>query len=269
MEVSISNIAWERNMDKKIKSILLEKNIKFIDIAPTKYFQDIIAVSDKDILKIRDYWKESGINIYGMQSLLFGTKNLNIFSSDIQQNSMLEYLEKILEIGNKLGTEKVVFGSPKNRDKKNLNDEVALDISIKFFRKLSCIAENFGQIICLEPNPEKYGCNFMTSTKETARIVNEVDRRSIKLQLDIGSILINNEDIEIICKQFKDIISHIHISQPDLAPISIDKNSQLKIANFVKENFGNNIATIEMLTKDSIDPIYDISKSIDLVKELY
>ena len=35
-----------------------------------------------------------------------------------------------------------------------------------------------------------------------------------------NNILINNEDIEIICKQFKDIISHIHISQPNLSPIN-------------------------------------------------
>ena len=74
----------------------------------------------------------------------------------------------------------------------------------------------------------------MTSTKEAADVVRSVDRNSIKLQLDTGTILINNEDIEIICKEFKDIISHIHISQPNLSPINFEKNKQIKIANLIK-----------------------------------
>ena len=104
---------------------------------------------------------DSGIKIYGMQSLLFGVKNLNIFSSEIQQNTMLEYLEKILKIGELLGSSKVVFGSPKNRDKKNLSDEIAFEVATKFFKKLSFLAETHNQIICLEPNPKKYSCNFI------------------------------------------------------------------------------------------------------------
>ena len=269
MEISISNIAWDKNNDVKVKSLLKEKNIRFIDLAPTKYIKDIGGFLEKDVLKIKDYWNESGIKIYGMQSLLFGVKNLNIFSSEIQQNTMLEYLEKILRIGELLGSSKVVFGSPKNRDKKNLSDEIAFEVATKFFKKLSLLAETHNQIICLEPNPKKYSCNFMTSTKEAAEVVRSVDRNSIKLQLDTGTILINNEDIEIICKQFKDIISHIHISQPNLSPINFEKNKQIKIASVIKENFVNQVVTIEMLTNTYKDPINQISRSIDVVKQLY
>ena len=74
MEISISNIAWEKNNDEKVKSLLKKKNIRFIDLAPTKYINDISDFIEKDILKIKDYWNDSGIKIYGMQSLLFGVK---------------------------------------------------------------------------------------------------------------------------------------------------------------------------------------------------
>lgn len=269
MEISISNIAWDKKIDQKIILILKNKNIKFIDIAPTKYFNNIIDVIDKDVLKVRDFWNQQGINIYGMQSLLFGAKNLNIFSSESQQNLMLDYLEKILKIGNLLGSSKIVFGSPKNRDKKNLKDEFAIEVATKFFRKLSFIAESFDQTICLEPNPRSYGCNFMTSTKEAAEIVRSVDREAIKLQLDTGTILLNNEDIDILCREYKDIVSHIHISQAKLVPLNWEKRRQEKIAKVIKKNFDNHVATIEMLTNDSTDPICDISRSIELVKELY
>ena len=33
MEISISNIAWDKYNDEKVKSLLKEKNIRFIDLA--------------------------------------------------------------------------------------------------------------------------------------------------------------------------------------------------------------------------------------------
>ena len=269
MEISISNIAWDINIDKKVISILKRKNVRYIDIAPTKYFKNIRDVSDRDVLKIKDYWNNEGISFYGMQSLLFGVQDLNIFSSEKDQKYILEYLEKIFKIGKLLGTSKVVFGSPKNRDRKNLDDKIAFQIATNFFRKLSDLGEIFGQIICLEPNPIEYGCNFMTSTSEAAKVVKAVDRKAIRLQLDTGTILVNNEDIELVCQQFKDLISHIHLSQPGLLPIYLNESSHIKIARTIKNNFKNQVVTIEMLTKNSKDPIIDITKSIDLVKEIY
>ncbi len=269
MEISISNIAWDINIEKKIISILKKKNIRYVDIAPTKYFKNIKDVTDRDVLKIKDYWNNEGIKFYGMQSLLYGVQDLNIFSSEKDQKYILEYLEKVFKIGNLLGTSKVVFGSPKNRDRKNLDNKIALEVATNFFRNLSDLGENFGQIICLEPNPIEYGCNFMTSTSEAAKVVKAVDRKAIRLQLDTGTILVNNEDIELICQQYKDLISHIHLSQPGLLPVYLAGSSHLKIANTIKNNFENQVVTIEMLTKDSKNPIIDITKSIDLVKELY
>lgn len=269
MEISISNIAWDINIDKKIISILKRKNVRYIDIAPTKYFQNIRDIPERDVLKIKDYWNNEGISFYGMQSLLFGVQDLNIFSSEKDQKYILEYLEKIFKIGNLLGTSKVVFGSPKNRDKKNLDDKIAFQVATNFFRKLSDLGEIFGQIICLEPNPTEYGCNFMTSTSEAAKVVKAVNRKAIRLQLDTGTILVNNEDIELICQKFKDLISHIHLSQPGLLPVYLDGSSHINIARTIKNNFEDQVVTIEMLTKNSKDPIIDISKSIDIIKELY
>jgi hypothetical protein len=53
-----------------------------------------------------------------MQALLFGTTGLNVFGDNKSQEAMLEHLRAVCRIGAGLGATKLVFGSPKNRDRR-------------------------------------------------------------------------------------------------------------------------------------------------------
>ena len=74
MELSVSNIGWDISDDKKVLSLLKKYKIKNIDIAPTKYFKNPSKTTFKDISKVKRWWNNEGIKIFGMQSLMFGTK---------------------------------------------------------------------------------------------------------------------------------------------------------------------------------------------------
>ena len=111
MNLSISNIAWNIDEDEEISKILNDYKINFIDIAPNKYFHEIITTNNQDILKVKNFWKRRNIQISCMQSLLFNTKNFNIFNYDEHSSgSILNHLEKIIKIANKLGAKNLIFG---------------------------------------------------------------------------------------------------------------------------------------------------------------
>ena len=122
MRISISNIAWEKDEEPEIAELLQRLGVAAVDVAPGKYFPDVAAASDQDIRKVRNWWEERGISIYGMQSLLFGTKGLNVFGERDSQERLLSHLSHVCRIAEGLGAKRLVFGSPRNRDRTGLSD---------------------------------------------------------------------------------------------------------------------------------------------------
>ena len=265
MNVSISNLAWDVKDDEHIVNLLIENNINSIDLAPAKYFPNPLKTKETEIIKLRDFWNSRGINIIGLQALLFGSSGLNIFGSEVVRDSMLTYLKSICRIGSLLGAKHLVFGSPKNRDTKELNDMEVSNISISFFRELGRIAAGYGVEICIEPNPEVYGSNFITNSKEAATLVEQINHPNIKMQLDTGSILINNENLESILVNFSHLIGHVHLSEPFLIPYGQDKEICLNHSLLIKKYLQNHSVTIEMLNSKCNSPT-DITNSIKLAK---
>jgi len=118
--ISISNIAWDVSFDDEVSDILSSYGVSYIDIAHSKYFSNPEVVSDEQIEAVTSYWSSKGIKPLGMQSLLYGTSGLNVFGDTDVQNRMLEHLSDICRIGNKLDARKLVFGSPRNRDRSDI-----------------------------------------------------------------------------------------------------------------------------------------------------
>jgi D-psicose/D-tagatose/L-ribulose 3-epimerase len=247
MKISISNIAWDVSDDEMIANILNKNNINSIDIAPGKYFGDPINTSEYDIKQVRDWWNSKGIEINGLQALLFGTNGLNLFGSMRVRQSMLLHLESICRIASGLGAKHLVFGSPKNRDRKGLTEREVLEISIPFFKELGNIALEHSVEICIEPNPPIYGSNFITTSKDAALFVEKLGHSNIKMQLDTGTVIINNEDLESILIEHSHLIGHIHISEPNLIAYGQDKAISKCHGVNIKKYLQNHTVTIEMV----------------------
>lgn len=267
--ISISNIAWDVDKDDDVAKILNDYSIHYIDIAPPKYFEQPSYTDKKQILDVKHYWNNKGLEPIGMQSLLFGTTGLNVFGSSCTQELLLQHLGHICRIGSTLGASKLVFGSPKNRDRSHLDDSQTIKIAVDFFRRLGAIAKSYGVFICLEPTPECYHANFMTNSIDTANIVREVSHDNIRMQLDIGSMNINNESPVEIIKLVAPIVNHIHISEPKLAPLNKDNHYHKKAAEAIQTYLPDMPLTIEMLTTNSYSSIKQIRRSIEMVQKIY
>jgi len=255
MRLAISNIAWDPSEDEAIARLLNRYGIDAIDVAPGKYFPDPGKVSDDEIATVKHWWAGRGIEITGMQALLFGTVGLNLFGSADVQGAMLERLSAVCRIGSGLGATRLVFGSPKNRDRDGLSDAQAMEVAVPFFRQLGEVASSHGVVICLEPNPPCYGANFMTASAETAEVVRQVAHPAIWMQLDTGALAINGEDVVSILQHSADLIGHIHASEPDLVPLGDGGTDHARVAAAVLQQLPGHIVTIEMLaTKNEPHP---------------
>lgn len=247
MRIAISNIAWDFSEDEQIVTLLNRYKVDAIDVAPGKYFPDPKQANSTEIARVREWWHTRGIEITGMQALLFGTTGLNMFGSRDSQNAMLEHLEAVCRVGAGLGASKLVFGSPKNRDCSGLSAEEAHSIAVDFFRQLGDIANKHNVVICLEPNPSCYGANFMTTSAETAAIVMAVAHPSIRMQLDTGALAINGEEPEQIIKKYAELVGHVHASEPNLVTLGDGGADHAAVGMQLHKRLPDQVVTIEML----------------------
>ncbi len=268
MELSISNVAWDPKIDQEISELLIENNISNIDIAPSKYFPDISRVSKNQLKKVKSFWSEKGINIYGMQSLFFGTEGMNMFGDIVSKKRMLNHFKKITELGNEMGVKKLVFGSPINRDCSLSEKNDVEKEAVEFFKELAVIVKDFEITICIEPVPKLYGCNFINTSAEAIKLIKEINLPEIKLQLDLGSISINKENIEKIIAFERDLIGFVHISEPNLMPIGTTGYAHKIYSDTIKKLDPNSVISIEMLTSNN-KSINSIKNAISFVKNNY
>jgi sugar phosphate isomerase/epimerase len=269
MRLAISNIAWDIVEDQAIAAMLKRYGIDAIDIAPGKYFPDPAAATKSQIAKVRDLWADRGIYITGMQALLFGTQGLNVFGCAASQASMLEHLREVCRIGAGLGAGRLVFGSPKNRDRNGLSDKEAQDIAVPFFRTLGDIAQDYALAFCLEPNPECYGANFMTDSPSTAQVVREVDHPNILMQLDTGSLTINSEDPFTVLKENADLIGHVHASERDLLTLGDGDTAHVDMAAAISRYLPDHVVSIEMLPNRIEPHLETVERALNVAIQHY
>jgi sugar phosphate isomerase/epimerase len=269
MRLAISNIAWEVPEDEEMVALLQRHQMDAIDIAPGKYFPEPHDASEAEILKVRQWWSSRGVEITGMQALLFGTAGLNVFGSAQSQSALLEHLAAVCRIGGILGATRLVFGSPKNRDRSGLSDESALDVAVGFFRQVGARAAAAGVKVCLEPNPARYGANFMMNSEETAAVVRAIDHPAIRMQIDAGAMTMNSEDVDEVVSRNADLVGHVHASEPDLVPLGDGGTPHERVARALARHLPGSIVSIEMVATRNEPHLDSIERAINVAARAY
>ena len=269
MRLAISNIAWDVAEDESVAELLQRHYIDAIDIAPGKYFPQAARATVAQIDRVKDWWAARGIEVTGMQALLFGTSGLNVFAPPEGQETLLQHLTAICRIGGELGATRVVFGSPKNRDRSGLSDNDTMATATSFFRRLGDIAASHGVTICLEPNPRCYGANFMTTSEETARVVESVDHPAIRMQLDTGALKINGEDATTVLQEYARLIGHVHASEPNLLPVGDGGTDHDHVFEALRSYLPDRLVSIEMLATQAENHLTSIERALRVANRSY
>jgi sugar phosphate isomerase/epimerase len=261
MKLCVSAIAWNADEEARAFSLLASNQVHFIEHVPAR------------VASIAPQLRTLQLELVAFQALLFGTSGLQLFRSDAERSALETHLNTLCVQAGSLGARALIFGSPKNRSiDPSLDRATAEMLALEFFRRVGKVAEENHCCVCLEPNPTAYGCNFLTTTAETANFVNEVHSNGIKLNLDAGALAMNGEAPEDILDAHRAIVGHIHVSEPHLAPIgsvpaTLDNHNRLA-KKLRALNYGG-VVSIEMLRPgdQAFEPA--LGEAIRFVRDTY
>jgi len=254
-KLCISNICVNTLSHVQFASIIKLFGIKNIQVAPTKLIK---SWDNLDILDLNIY-KNIGLNVYSFQSITYTLNTLNIFNKNTQ-NDLYNHLIKVIDYAEKNKVKVIVFGCPRNRiviDEQRDNKEVF----INFFKKIGNYIETKNLKICLENNSKQYNCNFINTIQECSYLVRKINKKNIKMMVDLGNAVME-KDTWYYLKKDIDIIYNIDISNPNMNDFSEIHESN-KLFNFVvKSNNYKNIINLEMLIRDELNELYILNKSL-------
>lgn len=217
MQLTISNIAWRRADDAAIAELLRELGVDAIEVAPTTIWPRPLEVTEAEAAGYRSWWERRGIRIVALQALLFGRPDLQLFGTREDRAILLQYLVGIFRLAAWLGAGPLVFGSPRNRTAGDLPEDERSRIATHFFRQAGEAASHAGVVLCIEPNPREYDCDFVTSVADARTLVDDVNSAGFALHLDTGALTLAGDPPDAICRGTAP--RHFHISEPYLAPV--------------------------------------------------
>lgn len=267
MKIAISNIAWTNEQEESVAELLKNLGVKFVEIAPTKKWQDPNQASADEIAECVKFWQNQNLKIVAMQSMLFNRPDLQIFKNEKLRQETLNYLSKFIELAAKLGVKAMVFGSPKNRQRGTLGKKEAFVVAKDFFTELGKIAENNNIYFCIEPNPTDYSCDFITTAEEGIELVNAINSRGIGLHLDTACMMLSGDNISDSIKNAGDILKHFHVSTPSLGPVTSEFSSQYNEAKKALENIEyDGFVSIEMRPVENLN---SVEEAVEVAKKIF
>ena len=253
---AVSNIAWPPQQRYQAYRVLEQHGYSGLEIAPGLLFAeepDVFSPGEQAIERIRSDLTEYGLHFVSMQSLLFGVENAELFGQAAALDRFEIGMRRAITLAGQLGIPNLVFGSPKQRViPSDLSRAEAERHAIEVFCRLGDDALRAGTVISLETNPVAYGTNFLTKTVETVSFVQRIGHPAIKLNLDIGAMEMNSEPAtDAVLWDNAHLISHVHVSTPNLAPAPRDLSRTTTILRQLRRKDYARAVSIEMLAPEN------------------
>ena len=260
MKYSFSNIAWQKEQDTEVYGMLADYGFTGLEIAPTRIF----PVRPYQCLSEAKEWSAGikskyGFDISSMQSIWYGKKE-KLFGSKAQRDALTQYTKAAILFAEAIGCRNLVFGSPKKR---SLPENGDIQEGLLFFREVAEFAEEHNTVIGLEANPAIYGTNYINTTKEALALIREINCPGLRLNLDVGTMIANNEDVDVVFDEVY-LINHVHISEPYLKPIR-KQSFHRDLLNCLKNEGYNGYVSVEM---GSTDDLKAVLETLEYIKEL-
>jgi sugar phosphate isomerase/epimerase len=270
MRLAISNIAWPTGADAEAAPLLRAHDVEGIELALTKVWPEPLDASAGEVRAYRASWEKQGFRIAALQALLFGKPYLTLFDSVPARRQTLDYLTDMIERAGQLGAQVLVFGSPKNRQRKGLTSAEAFAIAVPFFRALGAVARRHGVSFCIEPNPSEYGCDFVTTAAEGIALVDAVADEGFGLHLDSAAMTLAadepSESIALAGQRCK----HFHVSAPSLAEVGEGMVPHAAFAEALRRRDYRGWVSIEMAEPKPFGTWREsIERSLSFVRGVY
>jgi len=261
MKLKLSFSLLALNNLKKIEQlfkILHYEKINFIEIPPLKFFPKY-NFSKKRVNKFKKLLNKYKIKISSVQAIFYKT-NLNIFEIN-DEKKVLYHLKKIILFCDKLKIKNIIFGSPVNRVKKNINIDCANRIFAHILNKLSIELKTKKINFCIEPNAKIYKCDYINNSQEAVKFIKRYRLSNIYINFDTGNALLER-DYAKVSKNDLRYFKNFQVSEKNLGALKKDFKKHIKLLK--KHQLNNKYLSLEMVNID-IDQIQKNIKKFKII----
>ncbi len=247
MNCAVSNIAWPAEADTEAHEMLTDEGVRLLEIAPSRFWPDLSMVSESEARDRAESISRQGLLVCAFEGLLFGRPELQVFG-DQGGKACQDHLLSICKLAGWMGAGVMVFGSPKNRLRGALSRPEAVKRAVEFFRVTGDAAVENGTVLCIKASPADYGGDFLFTLQEAAQLVYQVDSPGVRLNLDMGELIMNGADVHRQVTDYLPLIGHFHASEPMLAPFNAKTAEHRQAAAALKAADYDGIISLEMKT---------------------
>lgn len=259
MKLSITNLAWTPEYDCKMYENLQKYGFCGLEIAPTRLFSSPYEQPEKVSAFRKHLLQQYNLEIPSMQSIWYGRQE-KLFSDEKQRNFLLKYTKQAIIFAEAANCHNIVLGSPKNRC---LFYDTDYQTGILFFLELAQFAKDHHTNIGIEANPAIYHTNYINTTQQAIQLIHKVNHKNFRLNLDIGTMIANNESADVICGSVH-LIQHVHFSEPYLKCIT-PRSLHSEIMHILKEEKYTGYISIEMGLQPDLQTVIDVMQYIKRV----
>ena len=178
---------------------------------------DYVELSARQIMELSDEQFEEFLKIYNPEKLPcrgfndYCSKDYPIVGPGCGSEACVEYARKLCKRGHALGIRTIGIGAPAARTVPEGYDKAQADADMVAFLKTSCkIAEEYNITLLLEA-VHKYLCNYMTTTPEAFKMVEELKIPNLGIVLDYYHAMVMEEDLHDF-GYVMPYVRHLHIS---------------------------------------------------------
>ena len=132
-----------------------------------------------------------------------------------------------------------------------------------FLSRIAWMAAQRQVVIGLEANPPIYNTNYINTTADAFAMAKKLDSPGLGVTLDVGTMIANGERPNDFAADMK-YVSHVHISEPGLAPIekrALHRELALLLGALNYQGY----VSVEMKTADTDT----VRRSLEYVAEVF
>jgi len=245
LKLAVSNIAWyPKEIDNFLK-LLASLKCEGVELAINMLWDEPVASTMKQRRELREKIRGAGLELVGFHALLYTRPDLHIFRDEKTRQKTLDYLARSIDLCSDLEGKILVFGSARSRDIGELSNRQAYQIAVDFFRAIGKKAKECNVTFCIEPlGPGE--SNFICSSEDGFRLVNEVNSAGFALHLDSKAMVETKEDFMAAFQRYAGVLKHFHISERKLLPPGSNKFDHSIIGRALAQSAYSNYVSIEM-----------------------
>jgi sugar phosphate isomerase/epimerase len=214
MRLAASNLAWPTDREADALSVLRSRGFEGVEVAPTRVWPSWDGATPAAARALRARLEDEGFAVPALQAVYFGRPEATLFGNG--RAGFLEHGRRVAALAEALGAPVVVLGAPRQRAPGTLSPGQAFLEAVEAFRELGEVFAAHGVRLCIEPNPAAYGCAFVRTPQEGARLVAAVSSPGFGLHLDAAATMMEDLDLTDEIRGLAGRFCHFHASEPDL-----------------------------------------------------